>query len=185
MSAKLFSVYAHKAPNNKLYFGITSLKPKHRWYSDGRGYKNQPLFYRAIQKYGWDNFEHYIIAKELSQEQAHQMEKDLIMMFQSNNPKFGYNNTKGGEGITGYQHTEKAKKKLSRYAKKHNTQLYCQRVSYSNRKKCALIDKNNRIIYKFNSISECATQLDLSPACISRKLKTNGNYGYLKFVEVK
>ena len=50
----------HTSPSNKKYIGITSLKPEYRW-NKGNGYKTQTVFYRAIQKYGWDNFKHEII----------------------------------------------------------------------------------------------------------------------------
>ena len=184
-SVKVFSVYAHISPNNKLYFGITSLKPEYRWYSDGSGYKHQVLFYRAIQKYGWNNFEHIIVAKNLSQSQACKMEQDLISMFHSNNPKFGYNNTNGGDGIHGYHHTEKAKKRISRSVIKRKAYLNMLKNPCDKRKKCALVDKQGNIVYSYNSLSECAKALDLSTGLISKKLKTNGTYGYLRFVEVK
>lgn len=51
--------------NNKKYFGITCKRPKERW-ANGRGYnQTQCAFYNAIQKYGWDGFEHKVIFKNL------------------------------------------------------------------------------------------------------------------------
>lgn len=51
-------VYMHTNKiNNKKYIGITGLKRYwDRWRSDGSGYKTQ-VFGRAIDKYGWENFE--------------------------------------------------------------------------------------------------------------------------------
>ena len=46
----MYTLYVHIAPNNKKYFGITSQAPENRWGIDGRGYKTQRLFWRAIQK---------------------------------------------------------------------------------------------------------------------------------------
>lgn len=183
-SIKVFSAYAHKAPNGKLYFGITSLNPAHRWYSDGSGYRNQPLFYRAIQKYGWNNFEHFIIATNLSKEQACRLERDLIFMFNSNNPKYGYNNTDGGEGINGYKHTEQAKKKISKHSIKTKSYLNFLKNKVDRRKGCALVDKKGKIIYRYNSLTECAKALDMSISGVSVNVKYHRKYGQLKFIEL-
>ena len=55
--------------NDKCYIGITcQSKPERRW-QNGLGYKTQ-FFYRAIEKYGWDGFNHIILHKGLSENQA-------------------------------------------------------------------------------------------------------------------
>ena len=36
-------------------------EPEKRWGANGCNYKSSPHFYSAIQKYGWDNFEHNIL----------------------------------------------------------------------------------------------------------------------------
>ena len=101
-----FTLYAHIAPNNKKYFGITSQNVENRWQHDGEGYKHQILFWRAIQKYGWDNIQHIVLADNLSKEWACKLEQDFIYKYQSNNPNYGYNNTLGGEGTSGYKLTD-------------------------------------------------------------------------------
>lgn len=117
---KNYCVYVHIAPNKKLYFGITSLKPEHRWLSNGAGYSNCTLFYRAIQKYGWDNFQHIILIDNLSKEIACECEKYLIAKYRSNESTFGYNNSKGGEsGSYGHRLTEKQRKQISERNKGH------------------------------------------------------------------
>lgn len=113
-------VYVHITPNNKLYFGITNMKPKNRW-SEGKGYSSQKLFWRAIQKYGWDNIQHIILLEGLSREVACECEKYLINKYQSNNTNYGYNLTKGGEGISGYKFSEEHCKKQSVRMKGHST----------------------------------------------------------------
>ena len=60
-----WSVYIHISPSNKYYVGITSKTPEERW-RNGFGYYTQSYFYNAIQKYGWDNFQHEIISENLS-----------------------------------------------------------------------------------------------------------------------
>lgn len=111
-----YCVYVHiNKYNNKVYVGITSRKPQVRWQS-GQGYKNNKHFYSAIQKYGWDSFQHEILYKFLTKEQACQKEKELIAYYNSNNSNYGYNQTIGGEGVTGaggWKHTEETKLKMS------------------------------------------------------------------------
>lgn len=93
---KLFTVYVHISPSNKRYFGITSQDVKKRW-NNGRGYCKNEYFWKAIQKYGWDNFEHEIIVSGIQKEIACQMEKDLISEYKSNDYRYGYNLSDGGE----------------------------------------------------------------------------------------
>lgn len=101
-----FTLYIHITPNNKKYFGITSQEVENRWQHDGVGYNHQKLFWRAIQKYGWDNIQHIVLAENLSKEWACKLEQDLIWKYKTHDSKCGYNNTLGGEGITGYKLTE-------------------------------------------------------------------------------
>lgn len=94
-----YCVYIHRNMiNNKAYIGITiySENPNKRW-QNGKGYAQQPLFYNAIQKYGWDNFEHIIWANELSLENAQKIEVMLIALFNTTDSNFGYNISNGGE----------------------------------------------------------------------------------------
>lgn len=94
----MYIVYQHKNKiNGKIYIGITSRVPEKRWGRNGSNYKTSPYFYNAIQKYGWDNFEHNILYTNLTKEQACQKEQELIQYFHSMDRKFGYNSTSGGE----------------------------------------------------------------------------------------
>ena len=93
----MYTVYQHKNKiNGKVYIGITSQKPEQRW-RNGEGYKSSPHFYSAIQKYGWDNFEHNILFVGLTKEQACLKEQELIKEFNSMNREYGYNSTSGGD----------------------------------------------------------------------------------------
>ena len=94
---KLFSVYKHtNLINGKVYIGITSKIPKRRW-QNGTGYRTQQLFWRAIKKYGWDNFHSEVLFSNLSKEDACNKEIELISLYKSNNNNFGYNVSNGGE----------------------------------------------------------------------------------------
>lgn len=84
--------------NGKIYIGITARKPSVRFGSNGSGYEKCPRFWNAIQKYGWENFNHTIIAEELTKEEAENLEISLIKEYKSNNDKYGYNIGSGGDG---------------------------------------------------------------------------------------
>lgn len=109
-----WKVYMHISPSGKRYIGITSRKLNKRWGGRGQYYKGCPYFYRAIQKYGWENIKHEIIEESLSYEQAVELEKYYIDFYQTNNPNYGYNLTKGGEGANGYVLPDEKKEILSK-----------------------------------------------------------------------
>ena len=112
MIEEKYYVYSHRNKiNNKIYIGITKQNPTVRWGVDGKRYKDSPRFWNAIQKYGWDNFEHEILYENLSQSEAADKEQELIKKYRSNNEQFGYNMTSGGE--THYIFTEEVREKLS------------------------------------------------------------------------
>ena len=107
----MYTVYQHKNKiNGKVYIGITSQKLEQRWGSQGCNYKSSPHFYSAIQKYGWDNFEHNILFTDLTKEQACLKEQELIKEYNSMNREFGYNSTSGGDIFT---MNEETKQKIS------------------------------------------------------------------------
>ena len=73
---KNYLIYLHKNKiNGKCYVGQTSVDPLERWRTDGYGYHNQQYFYRAIKKYGWDNFEHIILETDLTIENVNERER--------------------------------------------------------------------------------------------------------------
>lgn len=94
-----YCVYVHiNKINGKMYVGQTIYgnDPNKRWLN-GLGYKPCTLFWRAIEKYGWDNFEHEIIASNLTLEEANHFEELLIKKLNTMNSKYGYNLRSGGE----------------------------------------------------------------------------------------
>ncbi len=105
-------VYAHISPSNKLYIGISHKTLKER---SGNGANYYSLYFRnAIKKYGWDNFKHITLIENITWDMAIECEKYLIAKYQTNNPKYGYNLTNGGEGTFGYKHTSETKLKISK-----------------------------------------------------------------------
>lgn len=106
----------HTAPNGKVYIGITCKSIAGRWGAGGNGYCKHPYFWNAIQKYGWDNFKHEIILYDLSKEEASEKEREYIKKYKSNNAKYGYNQTSGGD--FGYNLSPDSIARLSHKAKR-------------------------------------------------------------------
>ena len=102
-------VYLHVFPNGKVYVGMTNRTPEIRWES-GSGYRTQPLMSKAINKYGWDNVRHEIVAQGVSLDEANKIEKELIAANMSTDFRFGYNMEYGGNGIG--KHSEETKRKI-------------------------------------------------------------------------
>lgn len=113
-----WKVYVHWVPNGKVYVGITSMNVEDRWRADGSGYAGQ-LFYRAIEKYGWENITHRILAEVETQQEAENLEVQYIEQFNSTDRSFGYNVCSGGYVNAGFHfnHTPEAKLKISEASK--------------------------------------------------------------------
>ena len=108
-----YIVYVHvNKLNGKVYVGQTCRKPNERW-RNGKGYINNVHFYRAIEKYGWDNFDHKILYEGLTKEEADVKEIELIAFYDSTNYEKGYNQTIGGDGTTGYKFTDEQRNAVS------------------------------------------------------------------------
>lgn len=103
-NVKSWKVYCHtNKKNNKKYVGITC-KDYHRWGARGCGYgtklpyDKQSKFAKAINKYGWNNFEHTWLEEHLTHREACEKEKFYVNKF--NSYRKGYNSTAGGDGYT-------------------------------------------------------------------------------------
>lgn len=105
-----YTVYMHTLPNEKVYIGITGQKAECRW-QNGKGYRYNSYFSRAIEKYGWENITHSILHDHLTMKEAEQKEREYIKKFKSNDKNYGYNLTDGGE--TGKHHSAETKRIIS------------------------------------------------------------------------
>ena len=97
LDERKYSVYKHTSPSGKVYIGITSLTPEDRWKS---GYRDCKAFNRAIEKYGWENIKSEILFIGLDRDTACQKEIELIKEYNSTDPDYGYNISKGGKAPT-------------------------------------------------------------------------------------
>ena len=109
-----YVVYVHiNKINNKTYVGQTN-NVERRWRNNGIEYEKSVYFYSAILKYGWDAFEHKILLKDLTKEEADYYENYYIESYNSFYNQNGYNIRSGGSNG---KLSEATKQKLSDLAK--------------------------------------------------------------------
>lgn len=133
---KNYILYEHvNKENGKKYIGMTN-NILIRWRNKGIGYKpynrNVSKFWKAIEKYGWDNFEHNILLEGLSFDEACGKEKEEISKY--NIREELYNISQGGNGgkiylehprgMKGKTHSPENKKNQSERMSKKNNPFY-------------------------------------------------------------
>lgn len=179
-----YCVYVHTSPSGKKYVGQTGTKPEYRWGKDGNSYlqmKNgkykQPSFAYAILKYGWENFEHEIIASNLTKEEADNLEKLLIEKLNTMNSKYGYNLREGGHSS---HISEEQKRKISETLKGNVISESTRRklsdsmkgkylgANSSCAKKIVQYDMQGNRIKIWDSISDAARELNVNVANLAK-----------------
>lgn len=183
-----FIVYMHvNKTNGKKYIGITHhSNPNKRW-NGGKGYFRNRYFSRAIEKYGWDGFDHIIVADGLTKELACQWETALIALYASNCRENGYNITDGGEC---FHHSEESKKMMSqnrkgkglhRFSEEHKRKIREHHAGGNAAKRVICVETG--IIYQ--SINDAARDISINKKMISnccRKVphyNTAGGYHWM------
>lgn len=163
-----YKLYMHiNKINGKKYIGITQQKIQRRWRNNGRGYIKSVFFYKAIQKYGWDNFEHIVLEDGLTLEEANQKEIDLINKYNTTNEKYGYNLDLGG---TNGKHSKEVCERLKQIAiENHKKGLYDNSYKYRKGHKPAPkskegIEKLRQNMLKNNPMKNPETRLKVSRA---------------------
>lgn len=185
---KTYVVYSHKCLiTGKIYIGITCQNPISRW-GGGKNYRGCTYFYNAIFKYGWDNFEHTILADNLSKEEACIIEKQLISQYKL--AGLSYNITDGGEGVSGLQHSISTRKKLStirkgiqfseetlkKMSKSHVGKKLTSEAISKISKPVIQLDLNGNFIARWNSISDACRVLGyrnhskISECCYNKRM---------------
>lgn len=169
----MYTVYQHKNKiNNKIYIGITKQEPEKRWGVNGANYKSSPHFFAAIQKYGWDNFEHNILFTNLTKEEACNKEQELIKFYNSMDRNFGYNSTLGGENFTMNKET---KEKISQ-ALKGNKNGLGKPCSEEKKKKISEAQKGREFSEEHKKKLSEAAQKRHVPCSEEKKKKLSKNY---------
>jgi group I intron endonuclease len=118
--------------NGKVYIGQTVRefeirKTQHIY--DTISNKDNSIFHKALLKYGQDKFQWEIIDNAETEEELNKKEIYWINFYNSYiraKNSNGYNMTIGGEGMSGYKHSDESKEKISKVkkgSKHHNAKL--------------------------------------------------------------
>ena len=104
--------------NGKVYVGktlrnIPNRRSVHRAHAHGSSRSNRSYFHSAIRKYGIEAFEFRELQKAKDAQELSELERTWIERLRSNDSKFGYNLTAGGEGTPGFHHSEETREKIS------------------------------------------------------------------------
>lgn len=181
-----YTVYIHvNKANGKKYVGITSQPVERRW-REGHGYKRNHHFFRAIEKYGWDNFEHIIVETNIPLERAARLEESLIKKYNTTDKNLGYNKSTGGEASAKgnrFRLTEEQKKRQREAmtgkpkTEAHKKALSEARIGKPNyKKRRPVICVETGVVYSGVNEAKAETHIEhISRAC-NGKLKTAGGY---------
>lgn len=171
-------IYKLTSPNGKCYIGQTN-----NLYSRLNSYKNygckgQIKIYRALLKYGFENFKIDILWGTNDNTNLkiilNQLEGDFINLYDSINN--GYNLMSGGDFVT---HSEETKRKISEKTKGILSFHYGKKrlkssVELSNKAKFKEViqyDKEMNFIKEWKSITEATLNINVSKTNISNNLK--------------
>lgn len=153
---KPYYIYIHTCPNRKAYVGL-SKSPKQRW-NNGEGYKGNKEFYNAIQRYGWENIKHEIVAESNYGWVARGIEKKLISKYKKNGRAYNIVN-----------------EEKPAYVSQRKIPL----------KKVAKYNKNGELIKTYNSLREAWLDGNPNPeyirSCCKGRIKTTGGFVW-KFI---
>ena len=98
--------------NGKVYIGFDSQYPRRISVHKSASKKGDTKFYRAVQKYGWENFVHSVLYQSTDREYTlNEMEPFFIQ--EHNSFLDGYNSTLGGDGCFGLVLSSDARRKIS------------------------------------------------------------------------
>lgn len=174
-----WTLYRHVVPaalsgydHDKYYIGITSKSVQQRWGKNGRCYTPGTYFYNAIKKYGWDNMLHEILKTGLTEDEAKQLEVEYIAKYNTNNKVYGYNSTKGGDGVVGLHHTAESKAKMSKakagkkYSKEH-LESFCTYMKERSKNVC-MFSLDGELVSIFKSARDASEHTGI-------KIKSIGN----------
>lgn len=137
---KIAQLYVMAFPNGKLYFGITSGPLKGRWGSHKNSVSagSRKRVHLAIAKYGVDNVQiRTLVIGE--RDYILDLEQRAIAKFNTQDRRFGYNISMGGEsGALGMKHSFEAKMKISTLKMGHT-------VSETTRQKLRAANLGNKV----------------------------------------
>lgn len=178
---KNYIVYIHTCKiNNKKYVGVTCQKPSARW-KNGGGYKRHHLFYEDIIKYGWQNFNHQIIAQNLNKDQAFQMQIMLIEQMNTTDERYGYNFSIGGmNSYLGKHLSDQAIQKNAEWHKQHPPEHYVSQLGAQKVRKAVKCIETG-VVYKSIVQATVSCGGSAKSRCISQLLKGSNPHRHTAF----
>lgn len=181
--------------NNKIYIGKVLRHDYNERFNEHRSQSVSDCiyFYRAIDKYGWNTFQKYILFqtevlpctlenKKKLNNILLDKEKYYIKLYKSNDHTYGYNLTEGGDGIVGYKFSEEAKEKMS---KKHSGSNHWNYGKINSAGKRVLqYDLNGKLIKIWDSMADVQRAGIAKSCCVSQccsgKSDSTGGYVWIK-----
>lgn len=189
-----YTVYVLRDRDGKVYVGTTSTPVEVRW-NNGNGYRFCTDLWEKIQSQGWDTITKEIVATDLDEKSASELEKALIIRFGSTDPAKGYNTDLGG--VRGYRlvsetsrtrMSEATRGNLNHNYGKHFSEEHKQKIAESNsgqkrtRETCMNISKSREkpvlqmsldgsVIARFDSGKQASLITGVQPGHISKVCK--------------
>ncbi len=172
-------IYKHTLrQTGQVYIGQTN-NIATRWKPSA--YKNCTKFYNAIQHYGWNNFDHEILASNLTLAEANELETKYIIQYDSINK--GFNLSTGGDAKLASQETkvkmsntrkgvpktEAHKQAISNALKGYKqTEEHKQNNRKAQHRKCVECVETG---IKYDSLAEAERQTGILGETISRQIR--------------
>lgn len=136
--------------NGKQYVGQTNnfKNREYDWKCIKAIYANKHLS-NARNKYGLENWKVEILKECETQDELNKWEKYYINELNTKTPN-GYNLTDGGNGISGFKHSEETKKKMSESTKGNNHPQYGKPISKESKNKSMLNQPTRKTVYQYS-----------------------------------
>ena len=98
----MWKIYCYRNKlTNERYVGVTNQTQIKRAGKNGKKYIEEGYkFGKAIEKYGWENFEYSVLESTENEYKASDLERYYISIFNTTEEGFGYNGNKGGTTST-------------------------------------------------------------------------------------
>jgi predicted GIY-YIG superfamily endonuclease len=160
----VFYIYIATSPSGKRYVGktVNFAQRMGKHYTDAKKKNSRVIFHKALQKYGRKNISWEIYGQYANESDAFNAEIRLISILRTQDPRYGYNMTSGGEGCMGKRHSTFAKEKMA-----------------TNRKNSVrVISSDGRI---FRSIAQAAKDVGVSSGAIRSAFSENRTCRGLQF----
>lgn len=160
VTEKPVHVYAARCIiSSKIYVGVTNnFKLRKSQHKSKANTGRRTVFYNAIRKYGWDNFEWCIIESVPTRAAANEIEQYWINYFKSNVRAFGYNMTEGGEGVAGFSLSVEARRKISEFQKGRLVSLESRKRQSESRKGCRPSEEVRRKLSEAHTGLRCSEE---------------------------